>query len=145
MKNFTPEKAATFYGATAVEWLARWDDGRSCWSLEMGGLGPGYEQAIQVLVAELIRDQHDKPLPAEGDQEAWWAWGNDTVKRIDGECLGFSGAQVGAAKSLAYNLIKKGPVAFFTEVQEAGKWEERSIQVSNKWPRAPIPTNEPRR
>src|SRR5947207_3276662 len=27
------------YGADATDWLARWDAGRSVWSIEMGGMG----------------------------------------------------------------------------------------------------------
>lgn len=34
------------YGKDAQEWLSRWDEGRSVWSISMGGFGPGYEQAL---------------------------------------------------------------------------------------------------
>ena len=40
---------------TASEALARWDAGGSVFTLEMGGLGPGYEQVIHIVVFELIR------------------------------------------------------------------------------------------
>src|SRR5581483_2130454 len=36
------------YGTNAADWLARWDAGRAVWSIEMGGLGPGYEQCIHI-------------------------------------------------------------------------------------------------
>src|SRR5690349_6978437 len=36
------------YGKDAAVWVARFDEGRSVWSIEMGGLGPGYEQALQI-------------------------------------------------------------------------------------------------
>ena len=44
----------------------------------MGGLGPGYEQAIQVLAIEIVRDNLDSPLP-----KGVTAWGDSTVRRID--------------------------------------------------------------
>ena len=44
---------------TAREQVERWDAGQSIWTLEMGGMGPGYEQAIQVLAIEITRDNLD--------------------------------------------------------------------------------------
>ena len=41
---------------TAAEMVETWDTGELVWSISMGGLGPGYEQAIQVLAIELMRD-----------------------------------------------------------------------------------------
>lgn len=117
------------------EMLARWDRGESIWSVEMGGLGPGYEQAIQVLVVEIIRDNIDSLLP---DDSAWRNWGDSTVTRIDKRdddgkwsMGGFSGAQVGAAKNLAYHWLKEGPDA----VNAMDAFKDRKIQVSNHWPR----------
>src|SRR3990172_3354015 len=43
------------YGADAADWLKRWDEGRGVWSIEMGGLGPGYEQCIHITCAEILR------------------------------------------------------------------------------------------
>src|SRR6266403_1363829 len=56
-----------FYGADAAEWLRRWDEGRSVWSIEMGGMGPGYEQAIQVVAAEVVRHLLDKKYDLSDD------------------------------------------------------------------------------
>lgn len=114
----------------AREQLRRWDEGRSIWSIEMGGLGPGYEQAIQVLAIEIVRDNIDKPLPAETAYQD--KWGDATVTRIDKACFGFSGAQVGAAKFLAYKWMSEGPA----NIQEVPELKDRHIQVSKLWPRA---------
>jgi hypothetical protein len=46
---------------TAQEALSRWDAGDIVWTVSMSGMGPGYEQAIHVLVFEIIRD--NDPLP----------------------------------------------------------------------------------
>jgi len=118
----------------AREQLRRWDAGDSIWSIEMGGLGPGYEQAIQVLAIEIVRDNLDSPLP-----KGVTAWGDSTVSRIDKKlpdgrysCCGFSGAQVGAAKNLAYKWLEKGPAELLAAVPS-----DRHIQVSNFWPHVP--------
>lgn len=124
----------------AKEQLRRWDSGRSIWSIEMGGIGPGYEQAIQTLAIEIVRDELTKPVPEKPDRE----WGMSTVERIDIKlpdgrysCGGFSGAQVRAARQLAYSWLTIGPAAV-QQQQNAGH-----IQVSSFWPRAPKPAIPP--
>lgn len=113
----------------AREQLRRWDGGGTIWTIDMGGMGPGYEQAIQTLAIEIVRDEIDKPLP----QQAPHDWGDTTVSRIDAFCGGFSGAQVGAAKQLAWSWLKIGPAA----VQSKPELQDRKIQASNFWPRVP--------
>ncbi len=124
---------------TAAEQLRRWDAGETIWSCEMGGLGPGYEQAIQILAMEIVRDNLDKPLPAYGSKEIE-EWGYSTAERIDQKqpdgsysCGGFSGAQVGAARNLAFKWIEYGP-AKMHEITP----DDRKIQVSRGFPKAPL-------
>jgi hypothetical protein len=120
----------------AREQLRRWDAGEAIWSIEMGGLGPGYEQAIQVCAIEIVRDNIDVPLP-EGN---YAGWGDATISRIDKldpetgkySLGGLSGAQVGVAKQLAYHWLKDGPA----KVCELPELKDRHIQVSRTWPRA---------
>jgi hypothetical protein len=122
---------------SAKDALAGWDKGDIVWSITMGGLGPGYEQAIQLLIFELIRDLADLPLPAKGDRAAWSTWGDATVSRIDtgdNPALGFSGAQVGAAKSVAARALTVGWAKMLHEVPA-----ERHTQVSRSWPHLPVP------
>lgn len=96
-----------WYGANAREWLKRWDNGQSVWSISMGGFGPGYEQCIQIMAAEIIRVL----LSGEFTYEDWKdlvKWEADRTK-IDKSlfanktinALGLSGAQHGAALNLA--------------------------------------------
>jgi hypothetical protein len=127
--------AHEMYPMTAAEWLRRWDAGEGVWTIEMGGLGPGYEQAIQVCVAEIIRDNIDKPLP-EGK---FGEWGDATIERVDAKdpetgkykLGGLSGAQVGAAKQLAFHFLANGPAKTLEKVDR-----DRWTQVSNFWPKA---------
>jgi hypothetical protein len=116
---------------TIADVLAAWDAGESIFSIEMGGLGPGYEQAIQVLIIELLRDHGAEPLPRDDDS----AWGDDTARRISEACLGFSGAQVGAAKTVAYRIIRDGYHATLESMRAHDS--DRLIQISKAWPRTP--------
>lgn len=123
------------YGKNAQDWLDRWDRGRSVFSIEMGGMGPGYEQAIQITVAEMIRYM----LEAEGEPqwdekkklEAYWKrlessmFENETVSS-----LGLSGAQFGAAKSLSAFLYRHGP----RHVMNDERVKDRHIQVQRDFP-----------
>lgn len=43
------------YGKDATDWLSRWDNNEKCWSLSTTALGPGYEQATQIAMAEFLR------------------------------------------------------------------------------------------
>lgn len=115
------------------EALERWDAGESLFTIEMGGLGPGYEQALQITMMELLRGMHTADLPKlvsggldlEKIQDVC-----DAIVREKCKGLGLSGAQVGAASNLA--------VKFLTM-----KWEDvlnlvpkdRHIQISKNWPK----------
>lgn len=123
-----PDVKRPFHPQTAADALARWDGDETVFTVEMGGLGPGYEQAIQILVFELLRDNLKKPLP-EPKSDAAKTWGDDTVHRIDSQCGGFSGAQAGAARSVAYRALRDG---WENMLQSAPK--DRHIQVSKKMP-----------
>lgn len=109
------------YGKDATDLLARWDAGRGVWSVQMGGFGPGYEQALQIAAFEVLRyllgggslDTADSILPS-----------------ID--YLGLSGAQWGAARGLAKAFHDNGP-RWVHETYPA----ERHIQVSANFPSAP--------
>jgi hypothetical protein len=124
------------YGADAVDWLARWDAGRSVHSIEMGGLGPGYEQCIQIMAAEVVRYliEHKVDAATEYADDRWpslrdaidtWLFSNTKIK-----ALGVSGAQVGAAYSLATKIYRDGPRV----VMNVPEIKDRHIQVSKNFP-----------
>jgi hypothetical protein len=124
------------YGKNASEWLERWDSGRSVWSLEMGGLGPGYEQCIQITAAEVVRIclarnyDHCK-WGVEANWKADRADMDDQLKLVKGwDALGLSGAQYGGAISLGTHIYRQGPIAVFGGKEN----ESRKIQVSKNFP-----------
>lgn len=126
------------YGASPADWLERWDAGKGVWSIEMGGLGPGYEQCIHITMAEILRH-----LIAEGydwrqweDKDVWdrtrdkieeHGFANPVVKQ-----LGLSGAQWGAAMHLACQFFRRGP----REVLKDERVKDRQIQVQKHFPQA---------
>lgn len=118
-----PEKAA--------DALKEWDAGTSVWSVEMGGIGPGYEQCIQVGAFELIRFMLSKEMPT--DAHALTELLDEELSRIDkADTLGgLSGAQAGAIKWLAYKTVTDG----WRVVVERHP-QDRRILVSKNWPKA---------
>jgi hypothetical protein len=121
------------FGATPRDWLAKWDRGEACWSLEMGGLGPGYEQCIQITMAQILRHLVDAGYDATrwaddtADRDAIQKFGfaDETIKQ-----LGLSGAQWGAALGLASALYMRGPI----EVLSPPAMADRLILVSKNFP-----------
>jgi hypothetical protein len=124
------------YGADAADWLDRWDAGKGVWSIEMGGLGPGYEQCIHITAAELLRwiiqqkpgkDQFGDEWRAFREAMETAAFANTTIEK-----LGLSGAQFGAAVNLACQLYQRGPRA----IMKDERVKDRHIQVSKNFPAA---------
>lgn len=115
---------------TVEEALKIWDSGETVFSVEMGGLGPGYEMAIQGLAFELMRALKD--FTEWGNKEAWEEIDHkldEVVSRCDKEPWGgFSGAQVGGAKNIAACVCRHG----YRTALRKPEVKERLIQVSKK-------------
>lgn len=122
---------------TAAEALALWDADEIVWTVEMGGLGPGYEQVIHIMAFEIIREllKHEPIAWTKADDEhrAEWRAFRDVIEagvnpRIMG--LGSTGAQFGAAQNIAYRTVRVGWRKALDELPG-----DRLIQVSRAWPR----------
>lgn len=126
------------YGRDAADWLARWDANRGVWSIEMGGLGPGYEQCIQITAAEILRAMLAKPCDAAAwsDTDVWKRDREEIEKTVFEvpavKALGLSGAQWGGALSLASCLYRDGPRG----VMNDERVKDRRIQVQRTFPQA---------
>jgi len=124
--------------------LAIWDAGKTIWAPEMGGLGPGYEQAIQVGIVELCRKMGDKPVTVlefnDEKQEPVDKYSpefNAALHAVSKEFeLGLSGAQAGAIKQVAHRYLTDGPRKALLSIKEQCG-DNRLIQVSNSWPGKP--------
>lgn len=129
---------------TAEQWLAKWDAGEIVPTIEMGGLGPGYEQAIQITVAEILRGliEHQAPRDDGDGLTDWWAEHRDDFtevilnRPVVGQ-LGVSGAQWGGAVNLAVNIYRRGTEAF-----QDSELADRRILVSRDFPRGEAPDGE---
>lgn len=112
--------------------LNRWDTDQSIWSIEMGGLGPGYEQAIQQMAVEFTRASVATDTPDEEDKviKEFRARCDEVMRVLDDKLGGVTGAMFGAATNLAYHwLYGKGPEGVLADVPS-----ERRIQVSKNFP-----------
>lgn len=118
------------YGADAAEWLRRWDDGESVWSIEMGGIGPGYEQCIQIVAAEVVRWLLENKPDMDSEWSKYDGEMSTAVSKVT-EPLGLSGAQWGAGIRLAAFMYKEGPRGLMKDVRVNG----RHIQVSKNFPK----------
>lgn len=121
---------------TVDDALKQWDAGESVFSVEMGGIGPGYEMAIQGLVFEMLRELRYLTLPpvgAEVDRELsdeFIRVSDEVAKRCDPlPWARFSGAQVSAAQSLVACIMRRGGYRAALR-DEAVK--DRLIQVCKK-------------
>lgn len=132
------KRETAHYPEDVKEWLRRWDSGDSVWSVEMGGIGPAYEQCIQITAAEMMRSllTTDVDMERFASDESYnrelWALVDSTenVRSVFNR-LGLSGAQVGAARNLAAIFFRKSPSIALKD--EAVK--DRKILVRKEFPR----------
>lgn len=120
MSSPLEEQLKAFDADTPAELVAAWDAGLLVPTIEMGGLGPGYEQALQIAFLELLR------LGKEGFAQA------AARDRVLGDAkLALSGAQASAATHLARTVLTLGSMrATRGQLNERGRW----IMVSKAWP-----------
>jgi hypothetical protein len=124
------------YGADARDWLTRWDEGRIVWTIQMGGLGPSYEQCIHITCAEILRYwfasdtkvedfETDEQCKAISERTREASFKNATIDK-----LGLSGAQYGAAQNIASFLFRRGPRFVMNDPMV----KSRHIQVQRNFP-----------
>ena len=113
------------YG-TLEDAVKRWEEGGIVWTVELGGLGPGYEQCIQILMFELCSRLVGKKKEIK-TPKAFETLAEPIIDELD-QTYGYSGAQVGVAKNLAYHFITQG---YNKSIHTMKK--DRLIQVDNAW------------
>jgi len=124
------------YGADAADWLKRWDEGLLVWTIEMGGLGPGYEQCIHITCAEILRIMLTKGYDSsKWDDIETWKKDREEIEQMSDKnpiikALGLSGAQWGAALNLAGHFYRRGP----RTVMKDERTKNRRIQVERTFP-----------
>ncbi len=125
------------YPETAQDWLSKWDAGERVWSVEMGGIGPWYEQIIQITVAEILRallaldiDKNKFDCDSVYNRECWESVASYHSVSDTMEKLHLSVMQFGAAKNLATNFFFRGPFVSLSDVAV----KDRKILVSKSFP-----------
>lgn len=109
------------------KWLSDYDNGNEVESVSMGGMGHGYECAIQDCAIETLRALPE--VPPEDKQEfrdVIENASNHAVRVLDG-VHGFSGAQVGAAKNMASVFWRQTPTKGLDMIRNSDP--ERIIKI----------------
>lgn len=124
---------------TVEDMLKQFDAGGTIFTIECGGLGPGYEQALQLAAVEFTRKNHQSPMPLTGDDKKdWESWDKKCTewlfKELDNKLGGLSGAQFGAAKWLSWQWSFRGGPKALCDRAEAEGMKDRVIQISNHFP-----------
>lgn len=125
--------------ATNEDALKAWDAGEPIWTCDMGGMGPGYEQCIQIMAFEMLRAMVAQPpadwekLNGEDGRDAWRSY-KDQIEAIPAvkaaiHTLGPSGAQFGAAMNIASTFASLGYAGGMEKVPQ-----DRRILVSKTFP-----------
>lgn len=125
-------------GMTAKEAIEAWDEGNALRSVEMGGIGPGYEQTIQIIAIESLRVAlaEEERINAAIDYEVFKKLRDAVIHKIDNQVGGVTGAQAGAASNLAWNAYRMGWGGML-ESAKKNKLEDRTIMISKFFPKAP--------
>lgn len=114
---------------TVNEALELWDKGTPLMTLEMGGIGPGYEQCIHIGVFEIIRHFLKNPPLSSEAKEAYPAIDEALTKINIEKNLQLTGAQAGAIKSLAFHFFHYGYAATINTYKN-----KRGIMISRNFP-----------
>lgn len=114
MKKFTE---------TNAEVIAKWKNFEPVWTAELGGIGPGYEQAIQDILWSIFATWDGPNYAGEelkNFPEAYEKFVDEVVTNLDKE-YGFSGSQVGAARHTAFQFIRYGYAEMMNKLDDDRK------------------------
>lgn len=110
----------------------RWAEGNIVWTVALGGLGPSYEQCIQILVFETMarwpKETFNLQPSAKGYPDEFNVFFEDLATKLD-HSLEFSGNQVEMAKHTAWQFMHFG-----YEEMLAKAPRHRKIMVQKKFP-----------
>lgn len=107
----------------------KWKNGDIVWSAELGGIGPGYEQAIQIALFEILVMFLNKDLPSTYDDYVRLTV--PLIYKLDKTCR-FSGAQILEAQQVAWQFMKFGYAEMMNKLDD-----DRKIMVDKSFPHVP--------
>lgn len=109
--------------------LSLWDEGSPVTTIEMGGIGPGYEQSIHIGVFELMRQTGKSLESGEVLEDLDGYLHKNLMEVLSGWNLGLTGSQASAIQHLAHAYVTKG----YRSTIESFPTERRII-ISTWWP-----------
>lgn len=133
---------------TCHDLVKLWDEDKPVSVVEMGGLGPGYEQCIQIVTVELVRLFKDNP--GFSSRSVWDSLPEQERTNLKAEfdlaCheidrahkIQLSGAQASAAMNQAYHFLLDGYGASLKQMREVDP--ERITLASKNFP-SPVPVS----
>ena len=128
------EDKSELFGVDGADILARWDRGDIIHTIEMGGLGPGYEQCIQIVAMEVLRICLQEGYDAKSwDNKDDWANDRGKIEKLAHphiDQLGLSGAQWGAGLNLGIGFYMRSPSDLLSQVDD-----DRRIMASRHFPK----------
>lgn len=96
---------------TTKEMLKDWNDGKIIDSVEMGGISPQYENAIQQEIFPLCEKIIDNPILKEEDKEKinkFYSGEYDNILLKQAKDKNLTGVMAGAIKNVAWQFAKYG-------------------------------------
>jgi len=109
--------------------IKKWKENYPVHSIEMGGIGPSYEQAIQILAWEIYSTWTGADSIIGGNYTDEYTRFSDEVTNRLNKFYGFSMAQVGAARNLAAHFIQNGHAETLEKFDD-----DRKILVTRNFP-----------
>jgi len=119
------------YKETTKEITEKFKNGENVWTASLGGIGPGYELAIQALLWTLLERWDSETILPDEPEKAWEtfkAFADPIADELNKKHR-FSGAQVSSAMGTAFQFIFYGYSEMMNKLDE-----DRHILVSkNDW------------
>ena len=110
---------------TIKQYLSQYDKGEEIEAVEMGGMGDGYEAAIQFLAIETMRELQDLPI-IDNDFGLVIKLATETASNRTQQ-TGYSGAQFGAAQNIAAVFWRHSPAKGIQKMRD--NHPERIIKI----------------
>jgi hypothetical protein len=108
--------------------LAGWDAGEPVFTIELGGLGPSYEQSMHIAIFETLRMIGDMDTALHRDTQCDVI--DKAIRSIDrDEDLGLKAAQAAMIRRFVYTVMNHGWHDMIVKYDT-----DRHIQVCRAWP-----------
>jgi hypothetical protein len=109
--------------------IEAWRDYQAIWTIEMGGMGPNYELAIQNLAFSILETWIENKMKIDDGDELDFLT-KPIIEKLN-DSYGYSGAQVGAAVNIASVFLRHG----YEKAIAMEEVKDRKILYTNTLPK----------